>query len=346
MPFINEVLDSNRLNNQLAQEKEKLARTPVPWLSRFAFDPSDIETELNRQIIGQDEVIASLCRQLMVIKAGLHDSNRPLCVTLLVGNTGVGKTELVRCLAQLIHGNKQSFCRIDMNTLSQSHYSAAITGAPPGYVGSKENVTLIDAETVQGSSTRPGIVLFDEIEKASSEVTRSLMNILDNGILNLASGNKQLSFRNSLVFMTSNLGANTQWSAFRELIYSRNKQQRHLDAIRHHFDPEFINRIDRIEIMQPLKQQHARHIVQLEVDRLNAMLVKKHIVIELDDAAVRFLAEQGFDAQFGARAMKRAVRDHLLVPLSELLVVGTLPSEGDKRLLGKVSEGKIFFQSL
>jgi ATP-dependent Clp protease ATP-binding subunit ClpA len=124
-----------------------------------------------------------------------------------MGPTGVGKTETVRILAEAILGSADQLCRIDMNTLSQAHYSSAITGAPPGYVGSKENHSLLQAEKIEGSYSRPGIVLFDEIEKASQEVLRSLLNIMDSGVLHLPSGTKEISFRNTMVFMTSNVGA-------------------------------------------------------------------------------------------------------------------------------------------
>src|SRR5690606_32324507 len=125
--------------------------------------------------------------------------------SLLLGPTGVGKTEVVRLIAEAIHGQPDAFCRIDMNTLAQEHYAAALTGAPPGYVGSKEGTTLFDAEAIAGTFSRPGIVLFDELEKASTEVLRSLLNVLDSGRLTLSGGGRTLDFRNCLIFMTSNV---------------------------------------------------------------------------------------------------------------------------------------------
>lgn len=330
MPFINEVLEANRQQNQL----EKEVRSLSGLRSRFAFDPEKIRAELEHNIVGQRDVINAVCQQLKVIKAGLHDNQRPLCVMLFVGDTGVGKTELVRTLARCIHGDTHhSLCRIDMNTLSQSHYSAAITGAPPGYVGSKENATLLNEDAIIGSSSRPGVVLFDEVEKASNDVARSLMNILDSGKMRLASGNRELSFCNSLIFMTSNVGSK-QWALaqrdtlrgsvkrWQMKLLGRMPERRKLidDALHAQFDPEFINRIDRIELFEPLSERHLESIVTLELNKLNNRLFRQGITIELDASALAYLREKGFDPLFGARSIKRAVRDDLMVPLAEALL--------------------------
>ncbi|MCK5791957.1 MULTISPECIES: AAA family ATPase [unclassified Ketobacter] len=326
MPFINEVLEHNRIQHEVAQE---VKRSTIAQ-SRFAFEPQTIADALRARIVGQDHVVESLCQQLNVVKAGLADSRRPLLVMLMLGNTGVGKTEMVRLLAESIHGDAAAFCRIDMNTLSQSHYSAAITGAPPGYVGSKENTTLINEELILGSASRPGIVLFDEVEKASQEVARSLMNVFDNGRLRLASGTRELSFSNCLVFMTSNLGAQ-QWqrrqaaSPWQRWFLSRrqsNRQAHFEAALAQHFDPEFLNRIDRIELFAPIGTNHVRQIVELEVRKLNQHLAKKQIVLQVEPGVIELLAQRGFDPQYGARALRRCVRDQLLVPLSSSLLAG------------------------
>ncbi len=186
MPFINDLIEQNRAHNEREAEQAQAEAKTTAYASRFTFDPDAVVELLKRRIAGQRPVIEALGAQLRVVKADLCEAGRPLYVTLFVGDTGVGKTEIVRLLAGAIHGSPDSFCRIDMNTLSQSHYSAAITGAPPGYVGSKEGITLFNEELIAGNYGRPGIVLFDEIEKASNDVSRSLMNILDAGKLKLA----------------------------------------------------------------------------------------------------------------------------------------------------------------
>ena len=174
---------------------------------RFTFEPAQVMALLRSRIVGQDAALAQMEGLLKVVKADIGERERPLSVNLFMGPTGVGKTEIVRLLAQALHGRADGFCRIDMHTLAQEHYAAALTGAPPGYVGSKEGISLFNSELIQGSYSRPGIVLFDELEKASQEVVRSLLGILENGQLTLAGGARTLDFRNSLIFMTSNIGA-------------------------------------------------------------------------------------------------------------------------------------------
>ena len=146
---------------------------------RFHFEPNKVMELLRSQIIGQDHALNEIEKMLHVVKADFSSPERPLAVTLMLGPTGVGKTETVRLIAQAIYGQPDAFCRIDMNTLAQEHYAAALTGAPPGYVGSKEGHSLFDETAINGSHTRPGIMLFDELEKASPEVIRGLMNVLD-----------------------------------------------------------------------------------------------------------------------------------------------------------------------
>ncbi|MDF1763244.1 MAG: AAA family ATPase [Oleibacter sp.] len=306
--------------------------------SRFAFDPEKVELILRQHIIGQDETIVRFRQQLNIIKAGLFDDRKPLLSTLFLGRTGVGKTEFVRTVAKAIHGNTNAFCRIDMNTLSQSHYSAAITGAPPGYVGSKENISLFDDDLINGTSTRPGIVLFDEIEKASTDVVLSLMNILDNGKLTLSSGNKTLKFHNCLIFMTSNLGART----INKGILSRikhsllgEKNSPYLEAMERHFDPEFINRIGSVCCFNTLSENHLPAIIKgLEQD-LNLRLRSQNIVITLDDSVSAHLCSQGFNTQYGARAIERQFSNLVLEPLAKALL--NTDSSAPRSLLGTMN---------
>lgn len=349
MPFINEVLTANQTHNELSKEAAMQTRLG----SRFAFEPVHIKDFLSRHIIGQSAAIDALCQQLNLIKAGLHAPDRPLLVMLLVGDTGVGKTELVRLLAQAIHGDKRAFCRIDMNTLSQSHYSAAITGAPPGYVGSKENTTLIDEEKIKGSASRPGIVLFDEIEKASPDVARSLMNIFDRGALPLASGTRVLDFSNCLVFMTSNLGSRQyqasqkqvrKWWPFQAKSPSRREQVE--SALTQHFDPEFINRIDHIALFDPLTSAQIEAIIALEIESTNHLLAKRNIRIGLDQDALSWLQARGFDPRYGARSIKRNFSSLVLHPLAEALVaceLETLQPGNIRHFRGRLLDQKIRF---
>lgn len=191
MPLVNDRIDPNHPQPGLT------SASPAAELltSRFAFNPAQVMALLRSRIVGQEHVMRVVEALLNVVKVDIGERERPLTVNLFMGPTGVGKTEIVRLLALAIHGRADAFCRIDMHTLAQEHYSAALTGAPPGYVGSKEGVSLFNSELIQGTYSRPGIVLFDELEKASKEVVRSLLGILENGQLTLAGGSRTLDFQ-------------------------------------------------------------------------------------------------------------------------------------------------------
>ncbi|EXX86383.1 ATPase AAA, partial [Paenibacillus darwinianus] len=262
-----------------------------------------------------------------------------LYVGLFVGPTGVGKTEIVRTLAEAIHGSRDHFCRVDMNTLAQDHYAAALTGAPPGYVGSKEGSTILDKDKIEGSFSKPGIVLFDEIEKAGPQVLLTLLNIFDNGMMTIASGEKVIDFRNSIIFMTSNLAASdiyrftdkqpssmpvllshyanpANWLRRKQTLLERIVMRRLEKALR----PEFINRIDDIVTFNWLARPVLEQVAGVLVDQLNARLRKHKCMLQLEEAARDFVTVKGYDKKFGARALKRAFRSHIEVPLAELLM--------------------------
>ena len=224
-------------------------------------------------------------------------------------------------------------CRIDMNTFAQEHYAASLTGAPPGYVGSKEGTTLFDKSAIEGSFGTPGIVLFDELEKASEPVVRALMNIFDNGQLRLSSGTATLDFRNSLIFMTSNIGAQALWE------YQRRQRQRWRrwlpqrwqlereaqlveQALEKQFSPEFLNRIDHRVSFQRLGGDQVGHLVDLALDRLNQRLARHQLQLMLDRLLRSWLGEQGFDRRYGARSMARAFRHHVEPAVARHLLNG------------------------
>lgn len=312
-----------------ATDRLKSAEPSVPKaakrVSRFTFSPDTIVATLEQNIVGQEAVLSEMADLLYLLKADISIGQGPLAVSLFVGPTGVGKTEIVRLLAKAMHGSDDHFCRIDMNTLSQGHYAAALTGAPPGYVGSKEGYTLFDETLIKGSYSKPGIVLLDEIEKADRDVSRALMNVFDNGRLALAGGKGVLDFRNTLLFMTSNIGASEveqhrtkrswRWLPWRK---SDDTQIIHR-ALRRQFDPEFINRIDRILAFERLSDDTLDALVALEQTKLQLRLKPKGVSLELSDSARRLVLKH-IDHRYGARDLRRRFRQQLEVPLARAMI--------------------------
>lgn len=323
MPFINERLEANRETN----DRNRATSGPVR-ASRFRFEPEAVMARLRATIVGQDHVLTAMASMLMRVKADIGDPRRPLAVHLFLGPTGVGKTETVRLIAEAIHGNRDGLCRIDMNTLAQEHYAAALTGAPPGYVGSKEGHSLFDADKVQGSFSKPGIVLFDEVEKASREVARTLLNVLDTGRLVMPAGNREIDFRNTLIFMTSNAGASAaedearrydrgwwRWIGLKPGGLDEVRDQ----ALRQHFDPEFLNRIDQIHTFNRLSGAWLDALFEIQLADLNRRLARKGAELMVSDGLRQVLC-RGFDARYGAREMPRAFRQRLEPAVAEALL--------------------------
>ena len=323
MPFINDRLAENR--EQL--NRERRAARPER-AARFVFEPDSVMALLRARLVGQDPVLDALEDMLWVLKADLGDPQRPLAVHLFAGPTGVGKTETARLLAEAIHGHPDALCRIDMNTLAQEHYAAALTGAPPGYVGSKEGHTLFDSDAIQGSYGKPGIVLFDELEKADTDVIRTLLNVLERGRLVLSGGTRRLDFRNSLILMTSNIGA-ADAAAHRRRhrqgwrrwfgAGDRGARQKVEQALRQRFDPEFLNRIDRIHHFQPLGDDRLDALLDIELAQLQQRLARRDATLTLDNSARAWL-QQHHDPAYGARHLARRLRTHLEPPLARALL--------------------------
>lgn len=259
---------------------------------------------LRERIIGQDAALNEIEKMLHVVKADFSSPDRSLSVTLMLAPTGVGKTETVRLIAEAIYGRPDAFCRIDMNTLAQEHYAAALTGAPPGYVGSKE-----------------GHSLFDELEKASNEVIRGLMNVLDTGRLTLTAGTKTIDFRNCMIFMTSNVGAQAAQQYLDKLSYLPEKMQalclkrvptqRIIEKVmQRKFDPEFLNRIDRSLHYQAVQHDALPRLVEIELDKLNKRLQHQQRSVHLSASAKAYFY-QDHDIRYGARHLGRKMRTEL-----------------------------------
>ncbi len=303
-------------SSHILSEKDRLIGKP-----RFHFEPTEVMQKLRQCIIGQEAALNEIEKMLHVVKADFSNPERPLSVTLMLGPTGVGKTETVRLISEAIYGRADAFCRIDMNTLAQEHYAAALTGAPPGYVGSKEGHSLFDETAIAGSHTRPGIMLFDELEKASTEVLRGLMNVLDTGKLTLTAGTKTIDFRNCMIFMTSNVGAqaaqqyldklNFLPKKMQDLCLKRVPTQTIIEKVmQRKFDPEFLNRIDRTLHYLPVQNDALPQLVEIELGKLNQRLQHQKRQVRLTDAAKAHFY-QDHDIRYGARHLGRKIRTEL-----------------------------------
>ncbi|MEU9207631.1 AAA family ATPase [Streptomyces sp. NPDC048415] len=310
-------------------------------------EASDLKEQLTARVIGQDHAVDALVRAVTIGRSGLLEPDRPLAGLLFVGPTGVGKTQLVRALAEVLRSGPEDFCRIDMSALAQEHYAASLAGAPPGYTGSKEGLTVLDRALIESDGDRPGIALFDEIEKAHPTVVGSLLHVLDNGRFTLSNGTQTIDFRNCIVVMTSNLGSRKitahrrgsnrrRWSRrsaprsqageLASLLVHPSAEAGHnaeadilATALQDFFDPEFLNRFDEIVAFGRIDSRTVVEIagreVLLVVDRLLERSVRVHVA---QDVVAR-LARVGYDEVFGVRALKRTVRRELLTPLAEAL---------------------------
>ncbi|WP_020208387.1 AAA family ATPase [Gilvimarinus chinensis] len=344
MVFINDLLEENQ------RQRSESSHAATAYSSRFRFDLQAGCDHLRRHLIGQDQVCQTLCDALAVIKADIADSERPLWSALLAGPTGVGKTSSVKLMAEVLTGSADAYCRVDMNTLSQSHYAAAISGAPPGYVGSKEGVSLFDETLIKGDFSTPGIVLFDEIEKASDEVIWALLNVLEEGKLTLTGSGKTLDFRNSLIFFTTNLGSRSQdckkgWRERLRLqkLTAENTVKAALDAF---FAPEFFNRLDAVLVYEQLSLKSAEDIFSLALSALNHRLRKKSVTLTLSTEVVNEILRRGFDQRYGARAVRRVLRDCVETPLAKFLLTGSVSKPEHSAFIsihGELHAGAVVF---
>ena len=299
------------VERMLEGEREKLLR---------------MEDELAKRVVGQREAVEAVSTAVRRARAGLQDPNRPLGSFIFLGPTGVGKTELTKTLAAFLFDDETAMVRLDMSEYMEKHSVARLIGAPPGYVGYEEGGALTEAVR-----RRPyQVVLFDEIEKAHPDVFNVLLQVLDDGRLTDGQG-RTVDFKNTLIIMTSNIGSE---------FLANQKEGEDSEAVRPYvmaemrtkFRPEFLNRIDEIILFHRLKRENMAAIVDIQIRRLQKLLVDRKLTLELDDAARTWLADKGYDPAYGARPLKRVIQKFVQDPLAGQILSGKVKDGQSVRL--------------
>ena len=310
------------VTRMLESERERLTR---------------LDQLLAERVVGQREAVEAVANAVRRSRAGLQDPNRPIGSFIFLGPTGVGKTETARALAEYLFDDEHAMVRIDMSEYMEKHAVARLIGAPPGYVGYEEGGQLTEAVRRRPYS----VILFDEIEKAHADVFNILLQILDDGRLTDSQG-RTVDFRNTVVIMTSNIGshmileqAHTDWAAVETMV---------LEALRQHFRPEFLNRVDDIVVFHPLKPEHIEQIIDLQLEHLEALLAARKLSIEVSPEAKRVLTTEGYDPAFGARPLKRAIQRLVQNPLALAVLEGKF-KDGDHIAVEATAAGQLTFRT-
>ena len=329
--FLKEAVDEENIATVVSQwtgiPVSKMLESETQKLTR-------IEEELKRRVVGQEEAISAVARALRRARAGLSDENRPIGSFMFLGPTGVGKTELARALAELMFNDEKAMVRVDMSEYMERHATARLIGSPPGYVGFEEGGQLTEIVRHRPYS----LILFDEIEKAHPEVFNLLLQVLDNGRLTDGKG-KTVNFKNTIIIMTSNVGSDIV-RAVSNIGFDvsdpeklRAEESGYKDKIREvlrdNFRPEFLNRIDEIVIFDPLHPEDILKIVDLQLELVKKKLEGRGIKMAIEPSAKKYLAEKGFDPEYGARPIKRAIQRMILDQLADKIIRGEL-KDGSK----------------
>ena len=351
---LSKTLEQTRLANK---EKIRLVRTRVTdeevaeVLARWTGIPVSkmleserqkllaMESGLQKRVVGQEDAVRAVSNAIRLSRAGLSDPSRPTGSFLFLGPTGVGKTELSKALAAFLFDSEKALIRIDMSEYMESHSVARLIGAPPGYIGYEEGGALTEAVR-----RRPyAVILFDEIEKAHPDIFNIFLQILDDGRLTDGQG-RTIDFRNTVIIMTSNLGSQVIQEQIGNEAGQDSTKQAVLEIVRHHFKPEFVNRIDGIVVFHALDKKQIRSIVEIQLQQVRNRLQKQNLGLEISPAALDYLAEIGYDPSYGARPLRRAIQGELETPLAKAILAGDfLPGDiiqvdmgpGSSLLIGK-----------
>jgi ATP-dependent Clp protease ATP-binding subunit ClpB len=348
--------NANKDGGGMLQEvvtSEDIAEVVAKWtgipLSKMLQSDRDkllgLEAELGRRVAGQSEAIAAISDAVRRSRAGLQDPKRPIGSFIFLGTTGVGKTELAKALAEYLFNDENAMVRIDMSEFQERHAVSRLIGAPPGYVGYDEGGQLTEAVRRKPYS----VVLLDEIEKAHPDVFNILLQVLDDGRLTDNKG-RVANFKNTIIIMTSNTGADIIQKNFKELneynheeVVDRTRDEV-VERLRQHMRPEFLNRIDEIVMFQPLKRKEIRKIVDIQFKQIQQRLQEAGISLEATDEVLDYLGEQGFDPQFGARPLKRVLQRVILNELSKEILSGKVSK--DAVVEAVLEDGAVHFENV
>jgi len=296
-----------------------------------------LEEHLHKRVVGQDEAVRAVAEAVLRSRAGIKDPNRPIGTFIFLGPTGVGKTELARALAENLFDDENNMIRIDMSEYMEKHTVARLIGAPPGYVGYEEGGQLTEAVRRKPYS----VVLFDEIEKAHQDVFSIFLQIMDDGRLTDSHG-RTVDFKNCIIIMTSNIGSQyiLDTTDTDETSYER-MRQRVLEAMRQHFRPEFLNRVDETLVFHSLTKEELAQIVEIQVSWLQRRLEDRRISLEFTGDAKSLLAARGYDPVYGARPLKRVIQKMVETPLAKKIMAGEAP-DGSRVRLSTDEQGVVF----
>jgi ATP-dependent Clp protease ATP-binding subunit ClpB len=303
-----------------------------------------LEAHLHQRVVGQEEAITAVADAVRRSRAGLHDPRKPIGSFIFLGTTGVGKTELAKALAEYLFDDESMMTRIDMSEYQEKHTVSRLVGAPPGYVGYDEGGQLTEAVRRKPYS----VVLLDEIEKAHPDVWNVLLQVLDDGRLTDNKG-RVVNFKNTIIIMTSNIGSHLIQEAFED-VHERNVEEATdkakievMNLLKATIRPEFLNRVDDIIMFHPLLRKEIRNIIYIQLNQLKKLVEESGIHMEFTDYTIGYLAENGFDPQFGARPLKRLIQKEIVNSLSKRILAGDIDRE--RKVVVDVFDGVVVFRN-
>ncbi len=331
--------------NEIAAVVSKWTGIPVTKITESEKDRLiHLEDILHKRVVGQNQAVEAVAKAIRRSRVGLQDSKRPIGSFLFMGQTGVGKTELCKAIAEAMFDDENNIVRIDMSEYMESHSVSKLIGSPPGYVGFEEGGQL----TEQVRRHPYSVVLFDEIEKAHPDIFNALLQILDDGRLTDGQG-RTVSFKNTIIIMTSNLGANEVKEQHKKLGFGNDDEEQevidskkiYMDALKRKFKPEFINRIDVICIFDPLTESDLVKIAKILISNINKRLKEKNLSLKITEDALEFIVKKGSNSEYGARPLKRYIQQEVEDQIAEKILLGQLKNEGE--IVIDVEDDKLTF---